>query len=384
MSRRLAVVFVGAVILAAGFALVAHQPAAALEMRSGPSARVAQPEVIDDDLYIASGRVGMDGQIRGDLIAAGGRIDVRGQVDGGVLALGGTVDVLGRVGTSIRVAGGSVLIGGVIGRDVVVAGGNVEILQDARITRDLAAAGGTVVLRGVVDRNVQIAGGHVEIAGTIGGNVLVRANDVVVLPSAVVRGNLTYSSEVPAQIAQGVVRGRVTREPYPVRPVPSRQALRGFRIVLGIVDFFWMLILALVLVAVAPGPLQATADALRGRIWASLGWGVLLLIVIPALILGLIVMLIGIPVAVVLLLSHVLALFVSHAAVGLAIGQRLLPRLQSRYGEVAVGVGIIAVATNLPVVGLLLRLVIVALGFGAVALTLWGRRALNLRGAPSV
>ncbi len=374
MSRRLAVLCIVAVLVAAGFALAALGSAAALEMRSGPSARVASPEVVDDDLYIASGRVGMDGRIRGDLIATGGTIGVRGQVDGSILALGGTVDLAGRVGTSVRAAGGSVLIGGVVGRDAVVAGGDVEILQEAHITRDLAAAGGTVVLRGAVDRNVQIAGGRVEIAGTIGGNVLVRANKVVVLPSAVVRGNLIYSSEQPADIAQGTVRGQVSREPYPVRPVPSRRALRGFRIALGIMDFFWMLILALVLVAVAPRAVQVTADVLRARPWASLGWGLLLLIAVPALTIALVVMLVGIPIAVLLLLAHAMALFVSHATIGLAIGQRLLPRLNSRYAEVAIGVGIIAIATNLPVIGFFLRLVVVAIGLGAVVLALWARR----------
>ncbi len=382
VPRRLAVWFFVAVLFAAGLASVVLGPAEALEMRSGPSARVASPEVVDDDLYIASGRVSMDGRIRGDLIAAAGTIGVRGQVDGGVLALGGTVDLSGRVGASVRAAGGSVLIGGVVGRDAVVAGGDVEILQEAHITRDLAAAGGTVVLRGAVDRNVHIAGGRVEIAGTIGGNVLVRANEVVVLPSAVVRGNLTYSSEQPADIAQGTVRGQVAREPYPIRPVPSREALRGFRIALGIMDFFWMLILALVLVAVAPRGVQAPADVLRERPWASLGWGLLLLLAVPALIIALVVMLIGIPIAVVLLLAHVLALFVSHAATGLAIGQRVLPRLRSRYAEVAVGVGVIAIATNLPVAGFFLRLLVVAVGLGAVVLALWTRRAPAAPAAP--
>ncbi len=374
VPRKLAVRCFVAVLFAAGFASVVLGPAAALEMRSGPSTRVASPEVVDDDLYIASGRVSVDGRIRGDLLAAGGTIGVRGQVDGGILAFGGTVDLAGRVGTSVRAAGGSVLIGGAVDRDAVAAGGEVEILQEAHIARDLAAAGGTVVLRGTVDRNVQIAGGRVEIAGTIGGNLLVRANEVVVLPSAVVRGNLTYSSEQPADIAQGTVRGQVTREPFPVRPMPSRKAVRGFRLALSIADFLWILILALVLVAVAPRAVQETAGALHARPWASLGWGLLLLIAVPALSIALVVMFIGIPIAVMLMLAYPLALFASHAAASLAIGRRLLPRLNSRYAEVAVGVGIIAIATNLPLIGFFLRLLVVAAGLGAVVLALWAGR----------
>lgn len=156
-----------------------------------------------------------------------------------------------------------------------MAAGTVVLEPEARITRDLAAAGGSVSLQGTVGRNAHLAGGRVEIAGAVAGNVLVRAHEVVVLPSAVIRGNLTYSSQKPAQIAPDArVGGRILREPYLVRPVPSREVVRGVRIVFGLVDFFWMLVIAFVIAAVAPFRLQQTADTLRGRPWASLGgWG---------------------------------------------------------------------------------------------------------------
>jgi len=258
---------------------------------------------------------------------------------------------------------------------VVAAGGTIILESNARVTRDLAAAGGNVTLQGTVGRDAHLAGGRVEIAGSVAGNVLARADEVVVLPSAVIRGNLTYSSQKPAQIAPGArVIGRILQEPYLVRPMPSREIVRGFRIAFGVADFFWMLIIAMVLAAVAPGGLQQTADALHRRPWASLGWGAFLLITVPIAIVALVVMLIGIPLGVLLLVAHTLALFVSHASAGLAIGQTLAPRLKSRYAEVAIGVGVIAIATNLPYVGWLLRLIAVAVGLGAVVLALWGQR----------
>ncbi|MGH2404746.1 MAG: hypothetical protein ACRDGN_09800, partial [bacterium] len=73
--------------------------------------------------------------------------------------------------------------------------------------------------------------------------------------------------------------------------------------------------------------------------------------------------------------------FVSHAAAGLAIGQVLAGRL-SRYAQVAIGIAIIALATNLPFIGILLRILIVALGLGAVALAIWRPRALESYQAP--
>jgi hypothetical protein len=101
---------------------------------------------------------------------------------------------------------------------------------------------------------------------------------------------------------------------------------------------------------------------------------VLLLIVLPLLVIALMIMVVGIPIGVLLLFAHVLAVFVSHTSIALAIGQFVAPRLRSSYAEVAIGVGVVAIATNLPYIGWLLRLLAVAVGLGAVALVLWRRR----------
>jgi cytoskeletal protein CcmA (bactofilin family) len=285
------------------------------------------------------------------------------------------IDVGGPVNAAIRAAGGTIFVRGTVGTDVVAVGGRVSVDPSARIGRDLAVAGGTVWFMGSAGRNAWITAANVEIGGTVAGNMMIRASEIKLLPTAVIRGNLTYSSEHPIQIAEGArVAGTVTREAYPVRPMPSRQAMRGFRIIFGIADFFWMLIVALVLIAVLPYGVQASADAVRMRPGASLGWGLVLLVLVPLIILAFIVTLLGIPVGVLVLVAHLLALFASHAATGLALGQLVAPRLQSPFAEAAIGIGIIAVATNLPYIGWVLRLLALAIGFGAVVLVIWQRR----------
>jgi cytoskeletal protein CcmA (bactofilin family) len=371
MSRALVLCVVAWMIVAAS-----SVPAGAIEMRAGPTSRVAQDQNIDDDLYSAGSWVAIEGRVRGDLVGAGGHVGVQGQIDGGVLAAGGTIDIAGPVGASVRALGGTVVIRGPVATDVVAAGGSLVIEPSARVVRDVALAGGSVLMMGTVGRNGWVAGGRVEIGGTVNGNLLIRASELRILPTAVVRGTLTYSAERPIEVAEGArVVGGIRQEAYPVRPMPSRAAARGFRIVFGIVDFFWMLVVALVLVALAPVTVQVAADELRSRPLASLGWGALLLIVVPLVVVALMIMIIGIPVGVLLLVAHVMALFVSHASIGLAVGQFAAPRLRSPYAEVAIGIGLVAIATNLPYIGWVLRLLAVAAGFGALALALWRRRS---------
>jgi hypothetical protein len=102
------------------------------------------------------------------------------------------------------------------------------------------------------------------------------------------------------------------------------------------------------------------------------------MIVVPLAVLALTVILIGIPLAALLLVADIVALFVCHAAAGLALGQRVFSRVGSRYAQIALGVATITIVTHLPYIGWLLRLAIVAVGLGGVVLALW------LRQTPSV
>jgi cytoskeletal protein CcmA (bactofilin family) len=355
--------------------LAVAAPAAAMDLRAGPAARVAAAETVDDDLYAAGPWVTVAGRVRGDVIAASGHVDLTGQIDGDLIAAGGTVSAGGRVGAAIRLVGGNVILRGAVGGDVVGAAGTLLVLETAEIARDMAAVAGTITMMGTVGRHARLAAERVEIGGTIVGDLSVTAAEVALMSTAVVRGNVRYRSNRPIEMAPGArVLGRVEQLAYPQRPAPPRGTLRALRVGLGIADFIWMLVIALVLVALAPAAVQTTADTLRARPWASLGWGVISLAAIPFAALVLFVMVLGIPVGLLLLVAQVLALFVSHASAGLAFGQMAAPGLGSRYAAVALGVAGVAIATNLPYVGWLLRAVVVALGFGAVVLAVWQRR----------
>jgi cytoskeletal protein CcmA (bactofilin family) len=363
--------------------LAVAAPAAAMDLRAGPAARVAAAETVDDDLYAAGPWVTVAGRVRGDVIAASGHVDLTGQIDGDLIAAGGTVSAGGRVGAAIRLVGGNVILRGAVGGDVVGAAGTLLVLETAEIARDIAVVAGTITVMGTVGRNARLAAERIEIGGTIVGDLNATAEQVALMSTAVVRGDVRYRSGRPIEMAPGArVLGRVEQLAYPQRPVLPRGTLRAVRVGVSIVDLIWMLVVALTLVALAPAAVQTTADTLRARPWASLGWGVVLLAAIPIAVVALFVMVLGIPIGLLLLVAQVLALFVSHAAAGLALGQVLAPGARSRYAAVALGVVLVAVVTNLPYVGWLLRLIIVALGFGAVVLAVWQLRESAPPGPP--
>ncbi|HEU4798003.1 MAG TPA: polymer-forming cytoskeletal protein, partial [bacterium] len=265
-----------------------------------------------------------------------------------ILASGGTVTIRGQVGRSIRAAAGTLAVGGRIGTDAVLAGGNVNVEREAEVGRDLVVAGGSVQVSATVHRNAYLTGGSVTIAGTVDGNVEAQADEVVLLPTARIKGSLRYSSGRPIEIQSGAqVSGQVTRV---ARPSRSRSMLNpasrfGFRFAGRLIEALWLLVIGFIFVAVAPRAVLRVKERVGGRFGMSLLTGFVLAVVVPFAVVLMLLTIIGIPLAVVVMCLYLATLypglvFVS-AWLGDAIGRRLGRRQAGLSPYLAVTLGVL-------------------------------------------
>lgn len=135
---------------------------------------------------------------------------LEGDVTNDALAAGGNVTLSGAVGGTARIAGGSIIIQSAIINDLVVAGGTIDITREASVGGDLVIAGGTLRINGPVKGNIWVTGGNIEINSIVGGSVYgAEIGQLRLGPNAVINGNLDYTAEEKANIAQGaVVKGK--------------------------------------------------------------------------------------------------------------------------------------------------------------------------------
>jgi hypothetical protein len=141
-------------------------------------------------------------------------------------------------------------------------------------------------------------------------------------------------------------------------------------VVLGRDRFFGAVLLGWVGLLLAPTLIVASAE--RVRSWKrSLGWGVLALVVGPVAILLLAVTLVGLPLALVGLGLYLLGLYAAKIVVSFAVGRALLrPRGNPRRDALralVVGLALVTLASAIPWLGGLVRLVVACLGAGALA-----------------
>ena len=331
------------------------------------------------DVFAAGDNARVSEAVKGDLIAAGGELRVDAPVSGDLLAAGGSLHLEPTAAQDLYAAGGQVWFDGTLARNARIAGGRVSVGPKARINGNASLAGGRIEMLGSVGGYLQTAGGRVLIDGPVGGDVEVATGRLELGPRTRIAGRLRYSSSAPlvqdpaAQVQVGIER----------LEEPARR--RGGRYIAAAAIAFWtlgLMLTAAVLVAALPGFSGRVANTARTRFGWSLLAGFVALVVIPAAALGLLMTVIGIPLAMLAVLAYLALLLLGYVTAGIALGDAALMRWLSsraarrgwRAGAASVGVLVIGLLALIPWAGPLVAFLALIAGMGA--------QLLQLRAAP--
>jgi cytoskeletal protein CcmA (bactofilin family) len=412
----------GRIVLAVACALVLSGPAAAIEFRGGKDVVVASDEVIDDDLYATGETVTVDGRVEGDVIASGGEIRLNGAVSGDFMAAGQAVVVDGRVGDDARIAGMALRLGPTasVGDDVVAAGMSLETLAGSVTGGSLLFAGMQALLAGEIGEALIGGMNGLEIQGRIGGGGEVEVGETapapaflpylpspVALPAvpggltigegAQIEGRLVYIAPGEATVTGGdassLVHEAVAAEGDPDLERESPWPGWIFR-------FVGLVLIGLLFAWLFPAWLGGRSDEIAAQPLKTAAIGLLGVVVLPvailfALLLGILVaVLLGMVqlgglaalvsvltltgIALLALLFWLTAAWLAPLFAGLCLGRSATGRfVVAETGGTALPlvVGLLALALLglIPVLGELVALAVIVLGWGALLGWLWTR-----------
>jgi len=355
-------------------------------------------------------------------------------VEGDLIAKENTIVIEGTVTDDVRVAAAAIQIGeaAIIGDDVIAASASLESKRGSGIEGDVIYAGAQALLAGSIGDDLTVAAGGLELGGEVVGDVNAEVgeatdgapspsmyiNDVKVsIPNvnpgltitedAKIMGDLTYTQSVDGNIPAGSVIGKITRnEPVvnkefaPAPPTPAERAANWiFDLLRSIAT---LAIFGLLLAWLAPAFIKGLAEKLQTQPGPSLGWGVvayasffflLLLIVIVMIVGGILFGIISLGgVTGTLIWVGILAIFAlivgfvlftgfgAQILVAWMSGKWILSRFnpalaEHKFWPVLLGVVIIGILVNLPLIGWLIGFLIMFFGLGA--LWLWGRERMS-------
>ena len=297
---------------------------------------------------------------------------------------------------------GAVVVAGTVDGDVSAAAGSVLVTDSGRVTGDLDAIAGSVLVEGTVDGDVTVAAAALELragssvgslaadvadarlAGSVRGDAAVDAATLAAAPTATIDGTLTYRSG-DASVADGAtIGGGVTRDDDLDVAAPDVFGGDGSGADLPTIPA-WVgavysgltsLLLGGLLLLATPRFSARLAEVGTTRPLRSGGIGLLTLLGTPVALLILFVTIVGIPVSLVgaLVFGAVVLAATVYGAFVLGTWLLSLGGYRNRWAALAVGVVVAAAVQRLPVVGGAFRVVVLLVGLGALATTLYELR----------
>jgi cytoskeletal protein CcmA (bactofilin family) len=332
---------------------------------------VAAGETIDDTLVAIGQTVAIDGNVNGDLLAFGREVTVRGNVTGNLIAGAESVTVEGTVGGDVIGGGrGVTLRGARVARNVLAAGRDIDFGPDSDIGANAIAAGNSIHVDGRVGVDLKVGGGDVTVSGNVQRDVEAFAQQVTLVPSARVGGNLTahLDDADKLEIADGaIVSGNVDRQIVEREQRRNRYETVGFY-VRQVVRLGAAFLTGLVLLWLFPALRTLTLPNAMAVLREG-GIGLVTAVTAPVAALLACITIIGLPLGILAFTLGAIALYFSKTVLAQLIGRLLFesPAGPPHYAATLLaGLVIVVVAINLPFVGGILNVVLTLVGLGMI------------------
>jgi cytoskeletal protein CcmA (bactofilin family) len=372
--KKYAHVFVCLLVVAALAVIFVTAPAEAVQVMGGDMVEVPEGQIIGP-LFASGNDVTVDADVDGDVFAVGQTVTINGNINGDLLAAARTIRVYGVVQGNVRCAAEDVEIKGEVGQCLTAAARNVRQFEGSSVNRDALLFGGSVALSGIVGRQALGACENVRLNGPVGGDIhFWSVGELQVGPEADIKGNLFYASTREADIAsEASIAGSAKWER--IIPARSESTRAGINWWAQLIWFASGVILWLVFSLIFPRLWSGFSQNITRTPWPTLGWGFLLLLLVPLAVLLLLVTVIGIPLAIILTMVYALLLYAGKIVAGDAISSILAGRLRWEgwaYNILAFMISFAALIllSKIPVLGFLVNVVAACLALGAVFLAI--------------
>jgi len=364
------------------FTMIPFTAARAFDVRSGNNVIVDANETVDGNLYAAGAQVVVDGKVNGDIFCAGSTVTINGEVEGDVLCAGSSITVNGKVLGDIRSASSELSLNGEVSGGLTSFGSAININHNASVGSNVLAFGATLRADGPIDGDLQFFGASLLLNNKVAGDVSFYGENrktqkngpaITMRADTDIAGNLSYYEGVSAEINDAAkIAGETTiMEMKKYEQKQSRQMFAMFPIWLLIWSVLSFLIIAMIFVSIFPKQTNAAIEVMLKKPSASIGWGMVAMIVIPVIIVILLFTVIGIPLAIFFAALFAAMCMLAKIIAGIAIGALLARWLKwkiSLYWQAVLGIILSVLIFSVPVFGWLLGLIAFFWAFGGLIL----------------
>ena len=306
-------------------------------------------------------------EVDGSNVIAGNNVTSTNKINGINILFGNNVNFSGENDYAV-LFGNNVNISGNINNDGFIFGNMINFSQDAIIDRDLVIFGNEVVIDGKINRDVTIFAYSVTINGEISGNVDIKAS-ILKVNESTIQGSLSYNEDIDVTIDSNAQIGEIIKTETLTKELSIGEKLVNFLIDLG-----GTLIIFLAFYLVVPKLFKRietkNSDINLLRVLSLFGFGALALIMIPNIFFLLFSLVLGVPLAFLLLILYVIAIWLSNIfasyLLGYIVWNKILKKESNPLLIGLIGIVLLQILMVIPVVGLLIGVLSLMVGLGII------------------
>ena len=348
----------------------------AVSQEEGDIIVIPSTAVIDQDVFLSGDSVEVAGTINGDLYVFGKQVFIDGTVNGDVLVIGGSVTISGSVAHSVRALGGQIEISGQVSRSASIIAATVDLTPSAKVSLNVVIFAGNASIGCFVGKNVKLHASTARLSGSVNGNVMASVGQMRVTSTARVDGTFDYWSDEAGLIdPQAVIQGKVIHHPSFFYQLFQKKWVKGLRIgsqLAGLLmNFFYSLIIGLILMRYFPKRIEYASYALNYRPIQSLIAGVIVLFLLPFSCLILLITILGVPFALALLSITVVSFYTAKLLPLFWLSRRFFSKWKWKSHPQLLFTVILIIyfgLTLIPYVGIVLSTAALLFGLGSVVL----------------
>ncbi len=310
--------------------------------------------VVSKTLYLANSSVTIDYPVEGNVFVMAQDLTISGNISGNVFALAQNLKIesTSSINSTLFVCAENVTIDGTVS-DVFSISSNLTINKSARIIQDITAGGSTL-----------------KLGGTIGRNANFEFDEINTSDSAMILGDLSYSSRVAA-ISEDIVSGTTSFKIMEEVKIEPKDIIKS-----KLNDLYTLLVISLVIVLIVVYAMPKFADKeqkiVENKLAATFGYGALALILVPFACLLLFFTIIGILPAVALFLVYLFIIMqVATPLVAIAIAKIICQKINKNTKGFTLLFSMLLVLAIwilelIPILGSIVSLLTAILGLGII------------------
>ncbi|MBI4652645.1 polymer-forming cytoskeletal protein [Candidatus Kuenenbacteria bacterium] len=353
------------------FLLLSHSSAQAIVQKTGENIYLNSSEIIEDDLIAFGEIIEINGLIKGDLFVVGQIITINGNVEGDIIGLGQQITINGKVNGNVRILGQTIKFNNQVDKNINVFGESIFFSEKSKVEKNLLILGENIEINGKVNGNIYGNGEKISLNNEINKIINLNVTSLVLQSNAIINGDLYYRAPQKAKIQSGAqISGKTFYKIPSFEKKEKKYTITFF--FWKLVHLFGFLIIGLIFTSLFRKKTLEIIDQIKKTPWKNIGFGIIYFFITPIILLLLIALLIGMPLAFIGGCLYFILLYLSQLFVGMTIGIKIDKKIrkpkegveQNLIWPMSLGMIILIILFSVPYLGFFFKLIIIWIGLG--------------------